>query len=1804
MRKSLSLLTCLFISILAAGQNLQPSGPITLCQGASQTFTVNGAPSGATFTWESSNDGGATWNLISEATASTYEVNTAGSFRVNVTSNGTKTLGPVDVSIASKPTPNFSFNNDNSCSGTSIQFNSNVTNGTAPFKYTWNFGDGATSILQNPTHSYTSLGCGMASFQVTLTVTDANNCSNAITKQITVKQLPDVEVRDEKNTFSQFNNCSNSPSTSDPNFTIILGNISPSASCIDFYSVNWGDGNIQNGLTSANFPLTHIYTQLGTFNLVVSATSKEGCTNSKIYKVVNQSNPAVGISAPGSTTGCAPSGFWFKLKGYEPNSPGTSYTWNFGDNTSVENWTTPVIVDSIFHTFSATSCTEANGQFTVKVTATNGCKSTTATVDNITIFQKPKANFSAPESACASTGVTFTNTTIGGFNQGDCNRNTLFEWDFGDPTSSQNTSTNQSPSHIFSGPRTYTVRLIAEGSCGKDTVKKTICIVPAPVSSFNLSSSSGCAPFSVDAVNTSNALSNCSAATYQWTVGYVSSNCGTTSGWSFANNTSASSVNPSFSFTNPGTYTIKLSVTNACGTVVSTKDVIVKAPPVVSLPGLSNVCGPVSITPTATITNCGSGTLSYQWTFTGGSLASSNSANPGPVSFTTTGTNTISLAVTNECGTTTVSKSFIISPLPDLTVPSNKVFCAGESTGLLSFTSTTPGTTISWTSTTSAIGLSALSGNGSISSFTTVNNSASPIVATITVKATSSNGCITQSSFTITVNPKPATPTVATPITYCVGAIAQPLTATVSEGNTLNWYTTASGGMASATAPTPSTAAAGTTTYYVSQVNPATGCESGRAAIVVNVNASPVISSSTSTNPSRCGIANGSITLNGLSANTTYTVNYTKNGVNQAASLMATGSGALIIQNLSAGVYDHIGVSLAGCASNTAGPHTLTDPDPPAVPTVGSNTPVCSGQTLNLTATSTTPNASYSWTGPNGYTSNVQNPTITTTTAHSGTYTVTVSINGCTSTAPTSVTVNPKPAKPAVTSPVVYCQNETAVPLTAAGSNLTWYTTPGLNSGTATAPTPLTATIGTTTYYVTQTNSFGCESDAAIITITVNSSIGNNTVGSDQTICAGSMAQPLGAASGPAGGTGSFQYQWHLSVDGGASWSSIPGANAAGYSPGTVSQTSQYKRVVNSGSCTNTSNIVTITIQGGLSHYDISASQTICSGTQPLNLAGQIPLGGDGTYGYQWQSSANGTAWNDMAGVTTADYQPPVLTATTYYRRIVKSGSCSATSSVVTITVNPKPAMVAIPNSIHCNNTAAGAISFTSTPNTNVSYAWSNDNTAIGLGGSGSGDLPSFTAVNNSSPKVPLGANITVTPTYTFNGVSCVGNATSFTITVLPKITLAPIKDEVVCTGSLVPEYTPVSDEGANNGSTVRYQWTVSGSGIDLAGGNGDKVPAYTTRNTGTTDLVATITVTPQYIFGGKTCDGTPVSYTVTTKSATPDASAGPDVSLCAASTYTMKAVATPGTSGVWTQTGGSTVTITDPSSPTTTVSGLLPSNSYEFEWTVTGFASCPPTKDAVTITVVPDLVNAIDNTTQTVCYGQPVNIKSVAVSGGSGNYQYQWQQSTDGTNWASIAGQTNADLSFTPAQNMYVRRVVTSAPCEKASAPATIVVQPPVSNNTISTDQNICINTTATILKGSVPAGANGSYLFQWQSSNDGGTTWNDINGATLQDYDPGVLTTTTRFRRNVASSLCSGPQSSNSNVITITVNPDARALFHPAKDSSCAPFNIDASVVQLQAYPDRNGAYEWYANDALIGSGSRFPGYTIPGQRSFCKD
>ncbi len=94
-----------------------------------------------------------------------------------------------------------------------------------------------------------------------------------------------------------------------------------------------------------------------------------------------------------------------------------------------------------------------------------------------------------------------------------------------------------------------------------------------------------------------------------------------------------------------------------------------------------------------------------------------------------------------------------------------------------------------------------------------------------------------RAAITVVVNPAPAAPTTA-PVSYCQNTTAVAVTATATSGNTIKWYTTATGGTALAAPPVPATATAGTVTYYASQTS-ALGCEGARAALVVTINPAP-----------------------------------------------------------------------------------------------------------------------------------------------------------------------------------------------------------------------------------------------------------------------------------------------------------------------------------------------------------------------------------------------------------------------------------------------------------------------------------------------------------------------------------------------------------------------------------------------------------------------------------------------------------------------------------------------------------------------------------------------------------------------------------------------------------------------------------------------------------------------------------------------------------------------------------------------------------------------------------------------------
>src|SRR5207302_7822562 len=101
-----------------------------------------------------------------------------------------------------------------------------------------------------------------------------------------------------------------------------------------------------------------------------------------------------------------------------------------------------------------------------------------------------------------------------------------------------------------------------------------------------------------------------------------------------------------------------------------------------------------------------------------------------------------------------------------------------------------------------------------------------------------------------------------------------------------------------------------------------------------------------------------------------------------------------------------------GCTSAAGTTDVVVNPAP-ATPTASNGGPYCEGATISL-STPTVTGATYAWTGPNGFTSTDQNPTrANATTADAGTYSVTITVEGCPSAAgTTNVVVNATPATP------------------------------------------------------------------------------------------------------------------------------------------------------------------------------------------------------------------------------------------------------------------------------------------------------------------------------------------------------------------------------------------------------------------------------------------------------------------------------------------------------------------------------------------------------------------------------------------------------------------------------------------------------------------------------------------------------------------------------------------------------------------------------------------------------------------------
>lgn len=233
-------------------------------------------------------------------------------------------------------------------------------------------------------------------------------------------------------------------------------------------------------------------------------------------------------------------------------------------------------------------------------------------------------------------------------------------------------------------------------------------------------------------------------------------------------------------------------------------------------------------------------------------------------------------------------------------------------------------------------------GNDSTSTLAQVNwvNIFTPLGTTPDARLNSGSVAASGANFTHPKFFNLSAPTATAAISYCQGATATALVANPSVGNSLYWYTQASGGVGSTTAPTPSTAAPGTFNYFVSQYN-AAGDESPRTQITVTVNATPAVPTISANGPtSFC--TGGSVVLSSSQAN---------------GNVWSTTATTQNITVSTSGNYSVTYTDGNGCSATSA--TTTVDVSNAPVPTINvPSTSACTGETITLTSSTAD---SYTW---------------------------------------------------------------------------------------------------------------------------------------------------------------------------------------------------------------------------------------------------------------------------------------------------------------------------------------------------------------------------------------------------------------------------------------------------------------------------------------------------------------------------------------------------------------------------------------------------------------------------------------------------------------------------------------------------------------------------------------------------------------------------------------------------------------------------------------------------------------------------
>jgi gliding motility-associated-like protein len=595
------------------------------------TATVTANEIITTYLWNFG-DGG-TSNLVNPS----HVYNTAGTYDVSltITTGGgcsTTTVFTNAVRAGNKPHAAFTANPTDICAFRPVNFTDHSTGNVD--EWFWNFGDGGTSIVQNPSYAYSDTGY----FNVTLIVS-SNGCADTLRINKLVHVLPPIAK------FTTSNDCldkyrrdfvdqsigatgwqwvfgdGSSSSLQNPShvyaipgtYTVVLTvsnatcthtttqiikvvdeianfDTNNSTSCKGdttvFKAININPANIANwlwdfgdGATAANpSETTHVYAVTGTFTITLTVTDILGCVSTKTRSITIYGPAAAFTSVAGACVGQSNIQFTDASTSDGVNAL-IKWIWNYGDGT-IDSTSPPP-----YHHIYAGA-----GIYNVSLTVIDnfGCSNSLVKPGGVTIAQ-PVAAFSSPDTnSCTDKPIRFINASVG--------YDLQYSWLFGDGLNSVATD----PVHTYNAIGSYTVDLLVTDRYGcKDSVNKPGYInISFPKASFTVSDSIGfCPPLLVNFTNSS--------------LGYSSLD------WDFGDGNTSTLVEPSHYYTSPGIYYAMLTVTGPGGcTDNMSKKIEVRGPRGSFVYTPLKGCDPLTVTFTATTIN----RISFIWDFSDGNV--------------------------------------------------------------------------------------------------------------------------------------------------------------------------------------------------------------------------------------------------------------------------------------------------------------------------------------------------------------------------------------------------------------------------------------------------------------------------------------------------------------------------------------------------------------------------------------------------------------------------------------------------------------------------------------------------------------------------------------------------------------------------------------------------------------------------------------------------------------------------------------------------------------------------------------------------------------------------------------------------------------------------------------------------------------------------------------------------------------------------------------------------------------------------------------------------------------------------------